>query len=31
MSGSTGASQRVGDLQQIDVVSFRAVGGSCSQ
>jgi hypothetical protein len=30
-SGSTGATQRFSDLQQIDVVSFRAVGGSCPQ
>ena len=30
-SGSAGASPRFGDLQQINVVSFKAVGGSCSQ
>lgn len=30
VSGSAGAA-RFGDLQQINIVSFRAVGGSCSQ
>lgn len=31
MSGSAGASQRFSELQEITVVSFRAVGGSCTQ
>jgi len=30
-SGTAGASQRFGDLQQINVVSFKSVSGSCSQ
>jgi len=30
VSGSAG-SPRFGDLQQINIVSFKAVGGSCSQ
>jgi hypothetical protein len=31
MSGSAGASQRFSELQQINIVSFRAVGGSCTR